>query len=71
MTHLLYSGENLAKMFLLNFQAIHINFGTNDEKRQKNKFQGVCANVNRFKFKFEVKFWVSKPKVQNCVNMEV
>jgi hypothetical protein len=51
MTHLLYSGENLAKMFLLNFQTIHINFGTNDEKRQKNKFQGVCANVNRFKFK--------------------
>jgi hypothetical protein len=37
MTHLLYSGENLAKMFLLNFQTIHINFGTNDEKRQKKQ----------------------------------
>jgi hypothetical protein len=41
------------------------------KQRSHEKIQGVCIGFNRFKFKFYVKFWVSKPKIQTCVKTEV
>jgi hypothetical protein len=41
------------------------------KKDKKTNFKGCAPMSIGLNLKFEVKFWVSKPKVQNCVNMEV